>query len=112
MSGVWLSREAVLAALGVHRQTLWRLQRDANFPQPIQRGFFQERDVLNSMRRHRWRKQRRRLSKPPSSRRRDRTDAPADLTPPTKLAALPRVDWVSYGVARLAKGGLKTPVTS
>lgn len=77
MSGAWLSRQGVLAALGVHRQTLWRLQRDKNFPQSIQRGFFQERDVLNWMRRHRWRKHRRHpanlVAKP--SRRRDRTDA-------------------------------------
>jgi predicted DNA-binding transcriptional regulator AlpA len=43
---VWLSRQQVLAALGVHRQTLWRLQRYANFPQPVQRGFFEQRAVL------------------------------------------------------------------
>jgi predicted DNA-binding transcriptional regulator AlpA len=106
MSGVWLSREAVLAALGVHRPTLWRLQQDKNFPQPIQRGFFEQREVLNWIKRHHWigtsiadiRPDRRHVlircpSDQSSAQRRNKPD---DANP---------VDWVSYGVMARVKGG-------
>jgi predicted DNA-binding transcriptional regulator AlpA len=97
MSGAWLSREEVLATLGVHRQTLWRLQRDKNFPRPIARGFFEQREVRNWMRRHRWRKNRQRPARP----------ARADQVPqrPPSVQRRNPVDWVSYGVMARVKGG-------
>jgi len=50
MSGAWLTRDEVLAALGgAGRMTLWRLGRHANFPEPVRRGFFDARAVRAAM---------------------------------------------------------------
>lgn len=114
-----LSRKQVLAALGgVHAMTLWRLCRFAGFLQPVRRGYFDRREVVAWVRRAcaitlrvERKAARRRL---PTAQRARRGSAPNNTGTDSQVDALachrdPRVahprEWISFGVARLAKGG-------